>query len=242
MAYGRGEGLGLASGLLSGVFLAVGLGVAGLFVADGLVEARVADRSVTVTGVAEREVKADLAVWALRVTAAAPALPDAQAEIDDQIDQVSAFLLASGFDEAEFSLGELRPEAYASSGGGGAGYRLEQPVVVRSRNVDLVAEVSQRLGELARQGAAAASEHGPAFVFTRLGDIKADLLDEAALDARATAERFADQAAARLGGVIDAEHGEVAILPRDDVPWEDEATAIFKRVRVTSTVTYQLNV
>ena len=248
MAYGRGDGLGLSSGLLAAIFIAFGVGLAGVMIAGGLVESRVADRHVSVEGAAEREVKADLAVWPLTIAANDRTLATAQGRIDEQLGQVEAFLSAAGFDAAELNRGVLQldasdaplpaldPEAPPAPGV----YRLEQSLTVRSQNVDLVALVSRQLGDLARQGVAVSSPRGPAFLYTRLTDIRADLMSEAALDARDAAAAFADQAGAQLGGVRTAVHGEVEVLPRDAVPGDAETDAIFKRVRMVSQVTYQL--
>jgi hypothetical protein len=66
------------------------------------------------------------------------------------------------------------------------------------------------------------------------------MLDEAASKAQEAAQQFADHSGARLGGVRDADQGAFEILPRDAIPGVSEASQVFKRVRVTSKVTYQL--
>ena len=60
--------LRIAALLLCSVVVAVGVAVAGKFVGDGFRDGRATDRYVTVKGVAEREVVADLAVWPVRIT------------------------------------------------------------------------------------------------------------------------------------------------------------------------------
>ena len=59
-----GRTLLIASGML-GVSIVVG----GYLLGDGLLRARMADRSVTVRGLAEREVTADLATWTISYSA-----------------------------------------------------------------------------------------------------------------------------------------------------------------------------
>ena len=54
----------------------------GYLLGDGLRRARMADRAVTVRGLAERNVTADLATWTLSFTAQGAELGAVQAEID----------------------------------------------------------------------------------------------------------------------------------------------------------------
>lgn len=245
MAYGRGDGPGLAAGLLAAIFIAFGIGLAGVMIAGGLVEARVADRRVTVKGLAEREVKANLAVWPMTVTASGDDLAVVQSEIDADVSVLEGFLVSAGFDAAEVSLGRLRlddrlAQNWSSETPQGGRYLINQPVRVRSTNVDLVAQVSRQLGDVVRQGVVLTGWEEPSFVFSRLNEIKPDMLEEATANAREAAQQFADHSGSQLGGIRDANQGVFEILPRDDVPGDTEAGQIFKRVRVVATVTYQL--
>ena len=65
-----------------GGLLALGLIGGGWFIGQGVVNARVGDRSVSVRGLAERDVKADLAILPLRFTVSGEVLSDVQARID----------------------------------------------------------------------------------------------------------------------------------------------------------------
>ena len=67
-----------------GGLLAVGLIGAGALIGQGVVNARVGDRSVTVRGLAERDVQADLAVLPLRFTASGVVLSEVQSRIDER--------------------------------------------------------------------------------------------------------------------------------------------------------------
>jgi hypothetical protein len=245
MAYGRGDGPGLASGLLAAIFIAFGIGLAGVMVATGLVEARVADRRVTVKGLAEREVKANLAVWPISITASGDDLAEVQGEIDADVDALETFLTGLGFDEAEIGLGRLRVEdrvamSWSAETPQGGRFLITQPVRVRSTNVDLVAQATRQLGDVTRQGVVLSGWEDASFVFTRLNEIKPEMLEQATGNAREAAQQFADHSGARLGGIREAHQGVFEILPRDGVPGETEASQIFKRVRVVATVTYQL--
>jgi len=219
MAYGRGDGPGIAAGLLAALVVAFGIGISGTMIGGGLVAARVADSRVTVKGLAEREVKADLAVWPLTVTASGDDLGAVQQRIDADVAQVRAFLVNSGFDEAEISLAGLHLEdRVAQNWGGttppGGRYLINQPVRVRSANVDLVAQVSRELGTLVRQGVVLTGWDRPSYVFTRLNEIKPDMLREATENAQAAALEFASHSGAHLGVIRIANQGVFVILPQ----------------------------
>jgi len=245
MAYGRGDGTGFAAGLMAAIVVALGIGVGGTMIGSGIVEARLADSRATVNGLAEREVKADLAVWPLTITATGDDLGEVQQRIDTDVARVRDFLVSSGFDEAEVSLAGLHLEDRVAQNGNGSApsggrYLINQPVRVRSTNVDLVAQVSRELGALVREGVVLTGWERPSYVFTRLNEIKPDMLLQATENAEAAALAFANSSGARLGEIRTASQGVFVILPRDEIPGETESAQVFKRVRVVSTVTYQL--
>lgn len=245
MAYGRSEGPGLLSGLMAALIVATGIAASGAFVADGIVRNRTADNKVTVKGLAEREVKADLAVWPITITSAGDDMALVQEKIDADYAKVVLFLVERGFDEAEISRGRLQLEdrvanSWSADLPRGGRYLINQPIKVRSTRVDLVAQVSRELGPLVREGVVMTGWQGPSYVFTQLNDVKPDMLEDATTNAREAAVKFAEDSGAQLGSIRDANQGVFVILPRDEAPGETESDQIFKTVRVVSTITYQL--
>ena len=82
--------------LMVAAVVALGVAVAGLFIGRGFVAARTGDRFVTVKGVADREVKADLALWPMRFVATSSQLAEAQHKIGSDTATVRTFLAANG--------------------------------------------------------------------------------------------------------------------------------------------------
>src|SRR5690606_5706919 len=83
--------------LASAGVIALGMIVGGYLLGDGLTRARAADRSVTVRGLAERDVEADLATWTLAYSAVASDLATAQASVDRDSQSIRAFFRELGF-------------------------------------------------------------------------------------------------------------------------------------------------
>ena len=90
------ERSGLDSITVGAVVLGVGIALGGLFAGNGFARARAADRFVTVKGISEREVRADLAIWPLRLVAADNDLGRAHASLQASTAKVLAFLWARG--------------------------------------------------------------------------------------------------------------------------------------------------
>lgn len=229
----------------------VGLGVAlgGWFVGHGFVSARAGDRYVTVKGVSEREVQADLALWPLRVVATDDDLTRAQARVAQQIAQIRGFLVKQGVDTAAAELQNLevtdvRANPYRDAPVTSR-YIVAQTLMVRSNAPGKVAAASQHVGDLVEAGVVLSSDggmnaNGPTFLFTRLNDFKPAMIAEATAAAREAAAKFAADSRSRLGGIRQANQGVFVILPRDQAPGIQEESQLNKVMRVVSTVDYYL--
>ncbi|MFN2601859.1 MAG: SIMPL domain-containing protein [Gemmatimonadaceae bacterium] len=84
--------------------LAVGLAVGGLFVGSGFARMRTSDRYVTVKGISEREVKADLAIWPLHLVVADNDLTKAHAQIESSVARIRTFLGSFQIDTSQIIL------------------------------------------------------------------------------------------------------------------------------------------
>jgi uncharacterized protein len=193
-------------GALAGaLILGLGLLGAGFLIGRGFERGRDADRYVTVKGLAETFVRADLAVWPLRVTATGDDLGRIQEQIDADLATITGFLTAQGI-EAEaiqpqrVEVTDLLAQAYRPEGAGENRFILAQTVFVRTEQVDLVARLNQQTGELVRRGVVLADAGGPIYLFTRLNEIKPEMLAEATRNARVSAEQFAADSGSGIAG------------------------------------------
>ena len=232
------------SAIVLGVLLALGLGIGGFFIGQGVVNARVGDRAVTVRGLAERDVLADIAVLPLRITASGDVLSEVQAQIDRDTATVRAFLQAQGYRPEDIDLGRLevtdvlareyRPDNVT------ARFIVAQTLVVRTTDVARVQATSRALGDLVRQGVVLQDFRGPSDYFTGLNDVRPSLIAEATASARSGAEQFARDSGTSLGPIKQATQGSFEILPRDPSVDGDETASVNKRIRVVTTITYRL--
>lgn len=143
---------------LSALFVAFGLAVAGWFIGHGLLEARAADRYVTVKGLAEREVKADLVIWPLRYAVTADDLATLQRLSDDSEAKVRAFLAqhfpGDGISVSAPQIQDRNAQGMADRSGNLARYVAEVVVTLRSNRIDEVRKANELLGDLVKSGVA----------------------------------------------------------------------------------------
>lgn len=236
------------NGFLPALVVAAGIAMAGWFTGQGFVEGRAEDRYVTVKGISEREVEADTALWPIRFVATDDDLAVAQRLIEESRDQVLSFLERHGIDPASAEVQGLEvndrlANAY-SNVTPESRYIINQALMVRSGEPAVIAEASQKVSELVDAGVVLSMGggpyNGPTYLFTRLTDLKPEMIAEATANARRAAEQFAEDSGSRIGGIRRANQGVFVILPRDQAPGIDEGGQRRKTVRVVSTVEYAL--
>ncbi|MBR7159321.1 MAG: SIMPL domain-containing protein [Alphaproteobacteria bacterium] len=226
--------------ILSSTILSFGILSAGYFLA----ESRDADRYVTVKGVAEKDVVADLAVWPIRFTVTGDDLAVMQAQVDRNFESIKNFIKAKGIQEEPVlikpDLTDIMAQSYRPEGKIANRFILTQPVLLRTANVDAVSELASSIGELTKQGIIMNDYNGPSYIFTGLNNIKPEMIAEATKNARKGAEQFAADSESDISGIRRANQGVFTILPRDGGDAYNEKTQKEKTVRVVSTIEYML--
>lgn len=233
--------------LAAALILGLGIALGGYMGGQGLVKSRLGDRSVSVKGLSEREVKADLALWALRFVATGNDLTETQGQVKANATAVTSFLKSHGFSDDEIELQapqvtDRLAQAY-SSGPVESRFIIAQQIVLRSTDVDKVAAANKDTSELVEQGVVLSNEYGPvrpSYLFTGIAALKPEMIEEATKRAREAAETFAADSGSSLGGIKRAWQGQFEIQPRDETPGVQESEQVAKTVRVVSTIEYLL--
>ena len=226
--------------LAGSAILAFGLIVGGFALGDGLRRAHRADRAVTVRGLAERDVTADLATWTISYSSTAGDLSTAQASVDRDTVQIRAF-----FRELGFPADALQPTGVNVSqfkDNGIPSFTVRQRVTLRSNDIKRSEDAVRRQFDLVRRGVILEEGSGMAYTFTKLNDIKPPMVAEATKDARAAAEQFAKDSGAEVGAIKSATQGYFSIEARDGDSgggWGVSDTP-YKKVRVVTTVDFYL--
>lgn len=234
--------------ILAAALLAVGIAGAGWLGGQALIESRQPIRTVTVKGLSERPVMADLGFWPIKFVATGPTLEDARSQLETSDAAVRRFLVGQGFAEDAMRVQNIfvedRLAGYnASNTPDLARFVLTEEFLVTSSDVEAIAGAARNIGELLRMGVVFSSDTynaGPSYVFTGLNDLKTDMLAEATQRAREAAEEFAREAGATVGTIQTANQGVFEILAAVDIPDQRSEKQIDKKVRVVTTITYFL--
>ena len=226
--------------LASAGLLTIGLIVGGYLLGDGLLRAKMADRSVTVRGLAEREVTADLATWTIAYSAQSTDLQSAQIDIDQDTDAITAF-----FKELGFQADALKPtgaNVNQYSNNGIPQYTIRQRLSLRTNDIDKAQAAVARQFDLVRRGVVLEDGSGMSYTFTKLDEIKPEMVAEATKDARKSAEQFAEDSGTDVGGIKSATQGYFSIDSRDgDAGGYGVTDTPYKNVRVVTTVNFYLD-
>ena len=224
----------------SALVLTVGLVAGGYLLGNGLVRAREADRSVTVRGLAEREVTADLATWTIAYSATASDLATAQTSVDRDTASIRAFFKELGFPADAIQPTGVNVSTYSDNGL--PRFTVRQRMTLRSTDIERAQDAVRRQFDLVRRGVVLEEGSGMAYTFTKLNAIKPAMVAEATRDARASAEQFAKDSGTSVGTIKSATQGYFDIQARDGDSgggWGVSDTP-YKKVRVVTTVDFYL--
>ncbi|MDO6673421.1 SIMPL domain-containing protein [Cobetia amphilecti] len=196
----------ISSAVLGGL-LAVGMVWSGSYLKQAAQVWESSSRVVTVKGLAEREVKADLALWPLHFSVNANQLTGLHEALANDERKIRAFLTARGFPADQVSVTSPQvTDLYANSYNAqrpDERYRAEATVLVRSPKVDLVKQSASLTGELVREGILLSADYAyrTEFLFTGLEAIKPDMIAAATADVRRAAQQFAEDSGSTVGHI-----------------------------------------
>lgn len=228
--------------LIGAGIIALGMIAGGYLLGDGLTRAKAADRSVTVRGLAEKDVTADLATWTIAYSATGFDLPTVRGEIDANSKALQDF-----FKELGFAPDALKPTGASVNqyyNNGVNTITINQKMQLRTTDIARAQRAVARQFDLVRRGVVLQEGSGMVYSFTKLNDVKPPMVAEATKDARKAAEQFAQDSGTGVGAIKSATQGYFSIEPRDG----DQAgggygasDTPYKKVRVVTTVDFYLN-
>ena len=242
--------------ILIAIAIVIGLALNGIFIGRALQRFKKEDRSISVKGFSEREVKANLAVWTIktRITTNDIAAGSRQIEIDKN--KITGFLIQKGIKENEIFQQDLKvvdkmAREYGDNNIGEFRYIIENSILVRSSNVDTVQAVKRMTDELLKMGVviSTVNEYMPSvqYLFTDLNNIKPEMLSEATQNARKAALEFTRESNVSLGNLKKASQGLFTIVDRDyfvagqaEGGYGTNVNDIYKKVRVVVNIEFSV--
>ena len=229
--------------------LALGIALGGFFPGYYYYQAQRNNRTVTVKGLAELNVKADLAIWKIKFKTTGNDLTILQKKMESDLQIIISYLEKRNFKSDEIIIGrmntnDLMTNPYRDAKAADSRYILDQTVTIRSENVEATESALREIGSLVSQGIIFDNqEYGSpvSYLFTGLNHIKPQMLEQATQNAKQAAEEFAKSSESTVGKIKSANQGVFSILPREQIPGANESEQIEKTVRVVATVVYYLD-
>ena len=223
------------------VALALGLNQVG----DGF--AARSESGISVTGSARVNATADNAVWTLNVNATSPTLSAAVTSVNDDMEQLVSYLKDGGFPADAIQLGALATygnEEWVNGNSTGRilSHRAERPVTVRSKDVNLVASMSNGIGLLLERGVQI-NNFGPNYYISSLKELRPELLKEAMIDAQSRAKAIVESTGGKVGVAVSVRSGPFQVTSPDSVDTSAggyyDTSTIEKTVTATVTATFK---
>jgi hypothetical protein len=205
-------------------------------------------RTVTVRGVSERDVTANLATWSVDFSHQGTELGPVQQSVDEQARTIRAFFERAGFKPDEISDSDisLSREQFKDKDGKPVGperLTVNRSIQLRTNDVMRARAAYARQAELLRDGVEL-SRTNITYTFTKLNALKPEMIAEANRNARLSADQFAHDSGAAVGRIKTASQGYFSVGPRDGEECDDctasGGSSPFQKVRVVTTIDYDL--
>lgn len=209
--------------------------------------------TIVVTGLGETEFASDLIVWNGEIVYETQDVASGYVQLERNKRKVQEFISSRGVavDEIVFKFVNVykQTEPVYNANGNYAGqrftgYRLSQSFSVESNDVDKVENISREISSLIAQGVSIEA-YSPSYYYTKLDDVKLSLIESASADARARAEKIAENAGADIGRVASAKMGVFQITGANSneefsAGGSFNTTSRQKKARITMKVEYRV--
>ncbi len=256
-----------------GVFFAIANVLCVGMIVWGYLTLKMEPKTLQVTGSARKAITSDRATWAGTITAKDPVLVKAYERLKSQTDKVEAYLVGHGIakEDIEFSAisterrfeqksvlptAEQVREWKAQNPGERMAmqptmiatdkvemYTLKQYVSIESRDTKTVPQVARSITELIRDGVEIDSG-GCSYLYTKLSELKIDMLAEATKDATARAEQIVTNANGTLGKLVEARMGVMQINPKNvpgtSAEGNNDTTSLEKEITAIVSVRFEV--
>jgi hypothetical protein len=212
--------------LLSAIVLGVALVAAAAVGSCAVTRIKAAQQTITVTGSAKKQIRSDMVIWRGWIAHQSGDLRIAYADLRQSMAVLRRYLEEKGVPADQIVETSIQTYALHPMSDSGmetseiVGYRLQQGVEIRSADVDGITRISREATELIDQGVALESG-APEYLYTKIQDIKVEMLAAAARDAKLRAEQIADATGNEIGSVRSARMGVLQITPAYSVEVSD---------------------
>lgn len=211
------------------------------------------EQIIHVTGLGSKNFKSDLIVWSGSFIRKEMELDDAYDQIKSDRDIIRDYLRNKGVSKSEIAFSSVSISKESKSiydddgdyqGTEFTGYKLTQSVTIESLRVDEIEQLSRDISEIINEGVEFYS-YSPSYYYTKLAELKIEMVASATEDARIRAEQIASNSAAELGKLKKAQMGVFQIIAQnsnEDYSWGGSFNTSSKMKTATITMRLQFGI
>jgi len=232
------------------VILAVGLIIAALVISNTWRKVSRGNVTITVTGSSQKDIKSDLAIWSGSFSVDSRSLTEAYAKIKEHNTIVKNYLKAKGIGEDKIKFNPVSSMTqYARDIRGNpttdiTGYTISQTVTVESNDVDMIDRLAGEASDLINQGVQFHSDP-PEFLYTKLADLKIEMIGLASQDAKTRAEQIAKSTGNSVGEVRSSRTGVIQINAKNSTDVSDygvnDTSSLEKTIRAVVSISFSID-
>lgn len=212
------------------VIFSLAIVLSAFFIGNSYSNRSIAAGTLNVTGLGQVDFTSDLIVWSGTFSETSTSMKEAYDLLAKDHKKVLAYLTSNGVpkDDIVFeavTTNYVYRDKYSPEGKyvgqEMVGYKLSQDVNITSRKVETIENVSREVTELINQGINFYSST-PSYYYTKLADLKLQLIQKATEDAYTRAEKIAKNSGSHLGKLLDANMGVFQITgqySKEDYSW-----------------------
>ena len=208
------------------------------------------DHRISVTGSATRRIQSDLIVWKALVRVNAPDTAAAYKKLSADVKATQAWLLDKGIDPKTMTVSAVTTEEVHPRDKEGrpiedqvTAYRLAQTIEISSTEIEKVGQLSRSATDLIDRGVSIESE-APLYIYTRMAELKVQLLADASRDAKLRAEQIARNTGSQVGPLVSAKMGVLQInaAHSSDTSWSgnNDKTSLDKDAMAVVTASFSV--
>jgi len=237
--------------IILGICFVVATIVSTVIFSQGLIKIKkFSSEVIKVTGSAEKNIVSDYMVWTSSFSRKDLKMVDAFNKLKEDLVMVKEYLSNNGVKQEELIIYPVATEVLYKKTEKGTntneieGYRLTQGLEIRSKDVTKTTDISRRSTELIEKGIEFMS-YAPEYFYTKLPELKLEMLAEATSNAKKRAEQMAVATDNKIGVMRSARMGVFQITPVNSYDVSDygynDTSSLEKKVNAVVNVEFSIS-
>jgi len=202
---------------------------------------------ISTTGSAKKAVVSDKVKWSSSITRPVKALTikNGYVKMDADLKEVKSFLATNGIAETSIDISPVfMNEIYEQNPGPEKSYNLVQNIEVQSNDVQKISDLAKNVSSLITSKGMLFATNSLEFYYSKLPEVRVELLANAVQDAKARAEKLALAGGKKIGALKSASSGVVQVLAPNSVEVSDygmyDTSKIDKEIMVTVKASFEI--